>query len=419
MKKKRYHPLKWIIWSLAVSFYFYEYFIRVFPSVIADELVSYFHINALSLGALSAFYLYAYAPMQLPAGALMDRYGARKLLTIASFVCGLATLLFSQTHSIWIADFSRIIMGVGSAFGFIGMIYITSHWFPAKNLALLVAIGNSLGMLGAVGGLSLLGYVVQVINWKPTLNILGIAGIILAIIIFLVVKNDPKETKEKTEKTRVPLKEKSITLLKNTQNWINSFNEIMYYAPVAAFAGFWATPFFQDAHGLTLAQGAFCASMTFIGVIIGGPIIGHFSDKVKSRKIFLLSTPPLAVILFIPLIYFPPLSFTVIASLMLLIGVSISSNLLNYSLAIELNPEKSKGLSLAFLNCMCFIGGGATQTIVGYLINSHGNVQSGTTTYPIESYQLALSIFPILLIIGIILAFFLKEKKHKSHITYQ
>lgn len=150
--------MRWIIWGLAVAFYFYEYLIRVFPSVITDELVDFFHINIIGLGLISASYFYAYASMQIPAGALVDRYGARKLLTIASLICGFSTFIFSITHHLWLADISRFFMGTGSAFGFIGMIYICSHWFSGKKLGLLIGVGNSLGMFEAVFGLAFLSY---------------------------------------------------------------------------------------------------------------------------------------------------------------------------------------------------------------------------------------------------------------------
>ena len=46
-----------------------------------------FAVDATAFGTLSAFYFYSYAPMQLPVGFLMDRFGARRLLTVATVIC--------------------------------------------------------------------------------------------------------------------------------------------------------------------------------------------------------------------------------------------------------------------------------------------------------------------------------------------
>ena len=81
-----------IIWLLAAGVFFFEYFARVAPSVMVPDLMHAFHVNALSLGALSALFYYSYVGMQLPVGALVDRFGAHKLLCISAGLC--ATMCF-------------------------------------------------------------------------------------------------------------------------------------------------------------------------------------------------------------------------------------------------------------------------------------------------------------------------------------
>ena len=91
------------------------------------DLMENFHISASTLGILSAFYFYAYSPMQIPAGLLMDRFGARRLLTFATFICGLGGILFGFAPSLWLASLARFLMGLGSAFAFVGLVFVCSH----------------------------------------------------------------------------------------------------------------------------------------------------------------------------------------------------------------------------------------------------------------------------------------------------
>ena len=111
--------IKWSIWTLAAVFYFYEFVLRVSPSVMVPELMTSFGITASAVGVLSAFYLYSYAPMQLPVGVLMDRYGVKKVLSIASIICGLGALLFSAAGDLSVASLGRLLIGAGSSFAFI------------------------------------------------------------------------------------------------------------------------------------------------------------------------------------------------------------------------------------------------------------------------------------------------------------
>lgn len=73
--------LPWLIWCIAALFYFYEFFLQVSPNVMVPELMSSFHVTAASLGNLAAFYFYAYAIMQIPAGVLLDFFGPRRFST--------------------------------------------------------------------------------------------------------------------------------------------------------------------------------------------------------------------------------------------------------------------------------------------------------------------------------------------------
>lgn len=87
--------LKWFIWCLAVLFYFYEFVLRVSPGVMVPELMKAFDVTAYGVSIISAFYLYAYAPMQIPVGVLIDKLGLKKLLSSASILCGIGAILFS------------------------------------------------------------------------------------------------------------------------------------------------------------------------------------------------------------------------------------------------------------------------------------------------------------------------------------
>src|SRR3954470_19954672 len=73
----------WLVCGLGALFYCYEYFLRISPSVMTQDLMRVYHLDAAMLGNLAAFYYYAYTPMQLPVGVLMDRFGPRRLLVFA------------------------------------------------------------------------------------------------------------------------------------------------------------------------------------------------------------------------------------------------------------------------------------------------------------------------------------------------
>ena len=75
--------LGWIICVIGALFYFYEYLLRIEPSVMMPNLMSTFGISAGLLGLIIALYYYAYTPLQLVVGVLIDKYGSRLTLLFA------------------------------------------------------------------------------------------------------------------------------------------------------------------------------------------------------------------------------------------------------------------------------------------------------------------------------------------------
>ena len=82
--KKPVELIGWIVFFVGILYYCFAYLLRVYPSVMMDPLLRQFHITAGQFGNLTAFYYYAYAPMQIPVGMAVDKFGARKSLVSAS-----------------------------------------------------------------------------------------------------------------------------------------------------------------------------------------------------------------------------------------------------------------------------------------------------------------------------------------------
>ena len=133
------HPMfqAYLVFFMAASFYLYEYVLQVAPSVMAEPMMQTFGVTAKGFGIVAACYFYAYAPMQLPAGILFDRYGPRRLMTCALCLCALGSFFFASTESLWTAALGRWFIGVGSAFSFIGVLVLLSRWFPPNYFAVL------------------------------------------------------------------------------------------------------------------------------------------------------------------------------------------------------------------------------------------------------------------------------------------
>ncbi len=413
--------MKWVLWGLAAFFYFYEFFLRVAPSVMIPELMAALNVNATAIGLLTGFYFYIYAPMQLPVGMLTDRFGAKKLLGFAALVAGCGTLLFAIANTFWVAALGRFLMGGGSAFGFVSMVYICSHWFPEKNRGILIGLGSSIGMLGAVSGEGPLRSMIDFFGWRTANLLLGGLGIVLGLVIFLVMRKAPAEMikyEEKTTNTKSHILADLKIVSKNGYSWLNSISSLFLYIATPGFAGLWGIPFIHTIYGASIKEAGYAVSMVFIGWAVGGPLIGHYSDKINKKKWLIVSSALIGAILMSVVVYIPNLPFALLYILFFLIGFISGAQLLNYSYAIDLMPDSVKGTAAAFNNFLVIVGAAAIQPLIGMILDRNwtGQMEKGIRIYSAEAYKIAMSCFPAAFLLAFVLSLFLKKNETKKYI---
>jgi len=136
-------------YSIVALYLFFEMGVQVSPSVMTTQLQQSMSIGAYALGLMSGIYYYTYTAMQIPAGALFDRYSPRHIITLSIIICALGCLFFGLSTNVYFSAFSRLLMGFGSAFAFVAVLVVTADLFPHKYFALITGITQMLAALGA------------------------------------------------------------------------------------------------------------------------------------------------------------------------------------------------------------------------------------------------------------------------------
>ncbi|HEU4378308.1 MAG TPA: MFS transporter, partial [Hyphomicrobiaceae bacterium] len=163
-------------WLAGATFFFYAWILRVAPSVMVEELMRDFSVGAAVLGHLSAAYFYGYAGMQIPVGILLDRFGPRRLMTVAACVCAGGCVLFATAETLSAAIAGRVLIGASAAFSLVGAMAIAGQWFPPDRFALLSGLAMAAGMAGGVFGQAPLRLVMEATDWRTTTLLVAGAG---------------------------------------------------------------------------------------------------------------------------------------------------------------------------------------------------------------------------------------------------
>jgi MFS family permease len=270
--------LPWFICGLASVFYCYEFFLRIAPSVVVKPLMHSYHVKSIEIGVLLAFYFYAYTPMQLLVGVLMDRYGPRRLLTFAVLLCAIGAYLFQATSLIWVADAGRFMIGFGSAFAFVGVLKLATIWLPPERFALVAGFTVMLGMLGAIGADTVLPKMVIAMGWRHAMLVGTGFGLVLAVLIWAIVRDSVSGGKGKMIRHRVRNFRHAIKgllyIIQDWRIWVTGVVGALMFMPTTIFAGQWGVSFFETTRHLNTEQAGVLNSMIYWGWAVGGPIVG-------------------------------------------------------------------------------------------------------------------------------------------------
>ena len=400
----------YVVVALGAFFYFYEYLLRVAPSVMHTELMAHYHINHFQLANLIATYYYIYAPMQLPVGLIADRQGPFKILIIACLLCSVGGYMFVATDVLLVARTGRFLVGLGSSFAFVCVLKMAALYLPSR-FAIISGVTMALGQLGATFGDISLSYLIGKMHWQ-TVNIytaeIGLLlTTVMALAFFIHCRLHPN-TLEQGESRGASESTFELAdlyrMMRDYRVWVVCIMGLFMCLPVVVFAEFLSVDFLKHVYGFSASHAAFCNSMFFIGMAIGGPSVILFSQFIDSKFIPIRFGCAVASILLACFV-----TNVVPASKMplflLLLGFSTSVKVIVFPIMQKLSSIGSVATAIAFINMFVMLSGILFQPLSGYLLH----VLALKDTLTASCYSLALSYVPLLLFSVVGLSFLISE----------
>jgi MFS family permease len=309
-------------------------------------------------------------------------------------------------------------MGVGGAVSFVGPLILATRWFPAKYFAPISGLVQLLGAVGAVLGQVVLSHLVQQRGWRSAMMDAVFLGLILVVLVALIVRDYPKGTK-------VPPKEKLgqgewhnlKAIFANKQTFILAFYSFFSWFPITVFAAFWGVTFLSSKFGVSTSHAAQMMAVVWLGVAVGSPLFGWWSEKIGQRNFPLSFAGLIGGIAAVFVIYFS-LPVWLVLILLFVLGVGTSGQALSFAVVRDMNNNNVVGTAMGFNNVAVVAGGALGQPLVGYLVNLgwHGHIIKGVHVYSLSDYQQALVVIPLSFFMCFIFGKFLIEETHCKRI---
>ncbi|MCP3898365.1 MAG: MFS transporter [Desulfobacteraceae bacterium] len=412
--------LAWFIWGLGALFYLAGFFQRVAPGVMTQELMQDFHISAAGLGHLSALYFYSYVAMQIPTGILADTLGPRKLLTSGCVLAGIGTILFALSKGFFWAGFGRLLIGGSVAVAFVGLLKLSSSWFPKKFYAFVAGNALSIGLIGAITAGPPLRLLINSFNWRGVIFVTGLMTLVLGGLIWIIVRDWPQEkgypgfTETIPKPTSFSIKSIWLNIykvFKYRNTWLLFFIPGGIVGATLTFSGLWGVPYLISHHYLSPEKAAVLTSCLLIGWAIGAPVFGWLSDRMGKRKPLYIIGSSVVAVGWSLILFQESLSYNQLLITLWVTGFFSGCMIVSFAFVAESVPQSLSGTVSGLTNMGVMMGPTLLQPLVGFILDSNwaGQMANEVRAYSLDAYEFGF--IPVIgwVILSVVLLFFTKE----------
>lgn len=410
MTKQQLRP--WLVCGCASLFFFYEFIQGNMFASINEEVMQAFNTDIIGTSWMSSMYYLANVVFLLPAGILLDRYSTKRIILSALMVCIIGTFLFAQSSNYTVGLACRFMTGIGSAFCFLSCFRLASRWFPAKKMALVTGCIVTLAMSGGMVAQGPITYLSMKLGWRQAIMLDGLLGLLIFACIQRFVADEPQKALAQSESTSTPLTVESlIAALRicygNRQNLMAALYTSLMNMPVAVLGAFIGSVYLMQAHHYLRTEAASINSMIFLGTIIGGPLLGHLSDRLQLRKLPMIICGMLSMLVVVAILYMSNASVLTMSGLFFLLGFFSSAQVISYPLVSENSPATVTATAVSVVSMMTQTGFIIYQNLFSAILH-HQPLINGAT-YSSESYRQALMLIPYGFVIALFSVFLLRE----------
>ena len=410
----KFSPLGIIAWLIGALFFLYEFFLRTFLGSLAQQIIPELHLSPSQFALLASVFYVAYGLMQVPAGAIVDRFGSRLSVSVAALICGLSALLFSYAGSFGVALIARFFMGFGGGFAFICVLIITMQWFPERYLGLFVGLGQFIGTMGAIcaGGPLAAAVVAYPISWRHVFVDIAWVGFLLAILAILLIRQRSSQSDliRILSLSRDNTFNKIKLLFQSHQAWWVAVYSAFVFLSTAMLGAVWGASYLQSL-GFSQQSATTIVSFAWLGFALGCPGLGALSDYMHRRKLIMLICSFVGLVCSILIVYIQFSYAWIYSLLFFLMGFFASGQSIGFAIITELVPPESKSVAMGLNSAFITLLAAVLPVVIGVVIQHVAGVHvSDIAHYTRHDFLVAFSILPVLYGLSFLIGVFLIDE---------
>jgi len=380
-----------LIWLVAGGII--NYIDRASLSIAAPEMIRELGLSRTQIGLLGTVFAWTYAVMQLPAGWVIDRFGAKKAYAVAMIWWSVATYMTGVVGSVSALLVMRALLAVGEAPCWPTSAKITAAWFPTKERGFATGIWDSSSKWGPALAPAVLVALMVAFGWRSLFHVAGFVGIAFAIV-FLFLYRNPEQSKRLSKEEFAYIeaggggRERSIS--NSTHEWRGLFTHRSVWGMILGyFCAIWLWNLFLvflplyllDRFHISFVQLGIYASIPWIGGAVGEIIVGYLTKKMVDRA---MATPIDAKRMWIVICAIGAAASAVAIPFVDSLGVTITLMTLGlaflaaiigaaWALASDVAPKSMVASVSAIQNFGGYFGGAFSPVVAGFIVDKTGS----------------------------------------------
>jgi nitrate/nitrite transporter NarK len=387
-----------VIWAVGVLTYVVTVMQRTTLGASGLDAAARFHISP---GALSAFVfiqVVVYMAAQIPAGLMVDRWGSRVMLTVAAILLSAGQFALSVTSALAPAVLARVLVGMGDAIVFVGVLALVPRWFPARRVPLLTQLTTITGQIGqvlsAVPFLALL----HAVGWTPAFAAAGAVSVFAGLLVLVAVRNAPAgrwTAAPSASAAQLAGQVRAVWARPGTR--LGFFSHLGTQFPMMVFALLWGIPYLVDGQHQSAGRAGALVALFVVCSIGIGPVIGVLTTRHPLRRSWLVLTVIGAnVCVWTAVLALPgPAPGWLLVVLVVVLSAGGPGSVVGIDIGRTSNPGPNLGLAQSMVNLGGFSATLVVLATMGIVMTAQGGFTPGAfrlawlVQYPVWAFAVA------------------------------
>ena len=377
---------------------------------IANPLIRHdLGLSLSEMGLLLSAFLWAYAFSQLPVGAMIDRFGPRRVLAAGLAIWSTAQLLCGLVTSTAQFFAARVLLGIGEAPQFPTGARVVRDWFNVRDRGFASGVFNSASTLGTGIAAPLLTGLMLLFGWRWMFIIMGLLGLLVAVLWSALYRNPTQMTLTASENSYrtegdPPDRMQQVTF----RQWTRLFRSRTMWGMILGYFGViyqnwlfnaWMPGYLEIERHMSIAHTGLAAAIPYVFAVSGGLSGGWFADfllrrgftPIGSRRLPLCASM-LGAAGFIVVAALVPSNAAAIACLSVVMFCSTVATTNAWALVSVVAPANCTASLGSLQNFGGYFGGALAPTVTGFIVQGTGSfvpalmVGAGMSVFASASY---------------------------------